>query len=330
MQRIIAVVVAGGLGLAVLGLGQDAADRTNLAPPVEIGGSRLQIESLSANVKVVGLPNPSPGVSRSLTINGKITPLAAPAAGDTPGDQPTGSTAVVWAEVVSLKGDGRDVEVSDSRRRSPQGIVRERQQMGQLLLGNPNAFFQSHPHLPPEQLAAIRGISSTFSAHAQLEAVPDYIDRMVVNLDVVHASTVQRFSMPLEAMSEHKELVPGVRFLVRNVDDRDVNGTKYLRVSLEYFIDRVNAGDADEASLETTPLVPVVAIRDANGHVLSILSRAQETETRDQFIVSVPDLNVAFNPRVKPPLRVEVIVVHGLERRDVEMVVEGVALAGGE
>lgn len=326
MQRINAIIVAGVLGVAALGLGQDATKRPHLAPPVEIGGSRIEIESLSASVKVVGLPNPSPGVSRSLTINGKITPLAVSAAGDEPG----GATAVVWAEVVSLQGDDHDVEVNDVRRRSPQGVVRERQQMGQLLVGNPNAFFQSHPLLPPEQVAAIRGIASKFSAHAQLEALPDRIDRMVVGLDVVHASTVQRFTMPLEAMSEHDELVPGVRFLVRDVEDRDVNGTKYKRVGLEYFIDRVKAGEGDDTAVETTPLVPIVAIRDANGHILSILNRAQETQTRDQFIVSVGDLNVSLNPRVKPPLSVDVIVIHGLERRDVEMVVEGIALAGDE
>ena len=118
------------------GLDPIADPPPDLAPPVEVAGSRIQIESLSATVKVVGAPNPSPGVSRSISVNGKVTPLDHALGTDIKPDGDDGfpgSTAVLWSEVVELSGDDRKIELRDARRRSMLSHIHRRRQLGVLV-----------------------------------------------------------------------------------------------------------------------------------------------------------------------------------------------------
>lgn len=305
----------------------------DLAPPVDLTGFRIQIESISATVKVVGAPNPSPGASRSITVNGKMTPIPL-AGGLAPKPNPegefAGTSAVLWAEVTKLVGDDREFELQDVRRRHTSNASQRRQQLSQALLRNPHQLLQPPPHLSAEQLMAMRMIPNNFSAHAQLDALPAHIDRMVVEMDVVHASEMDVASVPLEAMEEHKEIVPGVRFLVREVEQVESSGRQYTRVAMEYFIDRVHPeeNEDDPNAFEATPLIPAIAIRDANGQVLHLIQRAHETVTRDSFILSISDINMSVSAQAVKPLRVDIVVLHGMEQHEVEMVVEDVALAG--
>lgn len=326
-------------GAALSGTGGPASDpKRDLAPPVEVAGSRIQIESLSATVKVVGAPNPSPGVSRSITVNGRATPLQLARGTDIKPDGEEafpGSTAVLWSEVVELSGDDRAIELRDVRRQATMGHVQRRRQLGQSLVRNVHQLIQRPPQLSYEQLMAMQAIQSNFSAHAQLDALPAHIDRMVVGLDVVHASELDIVGVPLEVMEEHKELIPGVRFLISKIEPFESNGQPYMRIGMEYFIDRIrtdtgddNKDDADSDEFEATPIIPAIAIRDAAGNVLHYIQHAQEIATRDAYILSIDDTTVRIGPEVARPLRVDVVILHGLERHAVEMVVEDVALAG--
>lgn len=326
-----ALVTLSAAGASLSGVNDPTPD---LAPPVEIAGSRIQIESLSATVKVVGAPSPSPGVSRSITVNGKVTPLRLAQGTDIKPDGEhkfPGSTAVLWSEVVEMAGDDRKIELREARRRSVIGHVQRRRQLGQALVRNVHQLIQRPPQLSYEQLMAMQAIQSNFSAHAQLDGLPAHIDRMVVGLDVVHASELDIVGVPLEVMEEHKEVIPGVRFLIRKLEPFESNGQSYMRIGMEYFIDRIRSetGDSDDADgFDATPIIPAIAIRDAAGNLLHFIQHAQEVATRDTFILSIDDMSVRVGPEIVRPLRVDVVILHGLERHEVEMVVEDVTLAG--
>lgn len=326
------VLVAGvvlALSSVVAAEAGEAGAAAGFPDPVDTLGVRLEIRTISATINAQH-PDHGAGTTRSVAVNGSVTPLAGiegtqPAPRED-GEHP-GTTAVLSAEIVSFIGDDREVEFESQQQLYPWTVAKLRQRLSQVLLNNPHMLLQPPPQLSAQQLQPLQLKAGGFSAHAKIDLLPATIDRLVVALDLVRATRVDVISLPLEAMDEHKEIVPGVRLLVRSVEDVESSGRTYTRVGLEYFIDRDRDDDAPDV-FEATPLVPAIAIRDANGHVVHMVQRAQETETRDEFIVSISDLNIGLAPQVKRPLTVDVVVLHGLERHEVELVVEDVGLAG--
>jgi|GEM_PF-6979079 len=330
-------VLLAGILLTLSAAGASLSDvgspSPELAPPVELEGSRIEIDNISATVRVYGATSPPRTPSRTISVNGKVTPLPLiEGAKPRPDGNFAGSTAVLSAEVTEFVGDGRAINIEETRRGQTMALPQRRYQLSQALLRNVHQLLQRPPELSHEQYMAMQMISSSFSAHAQLDALPGHIDRMAVELDVVHASKMEIASVPLEAMEEHKEVAPGVRFLLRDTRLVENGGRRYIRVAMEYFIDRVrpDSGDAegDPEVFEATPIIPAIAVRDANGQILQLIQRAQETVTRDSIILSIGDLSVGIGDQTAMPLRVDLVVLHGLERHAVEMVMEDVGLAG--
>lgn len=330
---LVAGLVLSSVAAAVASQSGGEPTPSSFPPPVDILGVRIELRTVSATINVQSAEQGGVSTTRSITVNGVATPLAriegAAPASERDGDF-VGTTSVMWAELMSLVGDDREIALESTRQRHLGSVAQRRQRLSQVLLNNPHALLQPPPHLSPQQIHIMQMTSGGFTAHAKMDTQPARIDRMVVGLDIVRAAKMDIISMPLEAMTEHREIVPGVRFLVRSVEDTESNGRTYTRVGLEYFIERDQPErDADDPdAFETTPLVPAIAIRDANGQIVHLLQRAQETETRDEFIVSIGDLNLGVSPQVKRPLTIDVVVLHGLERHKVEMVVEDLALAG--
>lgn len=349
-HRIAAALLLTGLSLVCLGQGPtpDWSERprtsSGFPEPVDVLGVRVALTNLGASINVQGPPVPVgaqpassgdyPKMTRSITVSGTVTPMmlvptddGKPRHDDRPDDN-IGPTAVLRASIVEFKGDGRNIQVEDMQGRQPAwGVVRVRQQLSHALLNNPHTLLQPPPHLNKEQLAAIRHITGGFNATSRFDALPGHIERLEVALSLVHAERMDIITLPLEPMAEHKEIVPGVRFLVRSVSQVENNGRPYVRVELEYFIDRVHDEDA-ESGFEPTPLVPAVAIRNAQGQIVNIAQRVQETETRDQFIVSLSDISLTTEAAKAGPLTVDVVVLHGLAKRTVLMAIEDLPLAG--
>ncbi|MFI4883129.1 MAG: hypothetical protein ACIAQU_11150, partial [Phycisphaerales bacterium JB064] len=340
---IAAALLLTGLSLVCLGQGPkpDWSDRRSGFPePVDVLGVRVALTNLGASINVQGPPVPVgaqtassgdyPKMTRSITVSGTVTPMMlVPTDDGKPRDDDNiGPTAVLRASIVEMKGDGRDIDLEDVQGRQPAwGVVRVRQQLSHALLNNPHTLLQPPPHLNKEQLAAIRHITGGFNATSRFDALPGHIERLEVALSLVHAERMDIITLPLEAMAEHKEIIPGVRFLVRSVSRVENNGRPYVRVELEYFIDRVQDEDA-ESGFEPTPLVPAVAIRNAQGQIVNIVQRVQETETRDQFIVSLSDISLTTEAAKAGPLTVDIVVLHGLAKRTVLMAIEDLPLAG--
>lgn len=327
------LVLVAGVVLAVSSAVASQSGGGGFPPPVDVLGVRVEFRTISATINVQNAEQGGTQATRSITVNGSATPLARIEGSKSPAEEDggfVGTTAVLWAEILSLVGDDREIAFEGTRQRHLGSVTQRRHRFSQVLLNNPHALLQPPPHLSPQQIQVMQMTSGGFTAHAKVDTQPARIDRMVVSLDVVHAAKMEIVSLPLEAMAEHQEIVPGVRFLVRSVEDVESSGRAYTRVALEYFIERDHSEqDADDPdAFEDTPLLPAIAIRDANGQIVHMVQRVQETETRDEFIVSIGDLNLGLSPQVKRPLTVDVIVLHELERHEVEMVVEDVPLAG--
>lgn len=310
--------------------------------PVDILGVRLALTNLGASVAVRPADGPGdaePNTTRSVSVGGTCTPLVptAPDTADTTAH--AGATAVLAARITRLVGDDREQSLSGTAAQPPTtDPTRERRQLAQALLGNAHTFLNPPAHLLPEQLAALRRPASGFSASARLDALPARIDRLELRVDLVHAAHLEVVSLPLEAMAEHREIAPGVRFLVRAVDAVERGGRPYTRVQLEYFIERVRddgtaaqTGDDDDddegQAPEATPLVAAIAIRDAKGQLVHLVQGLPETETRDQFIASIGDIAISPDAAKAGPLTIDLVVLHGLERRAIDLVVSDLPLA---
>lgn len=337
-----ALVAIVGLALGGACLAQDAENAPPVGSvpiragePLVVFGYRLSLTNISGHINVQVHPpevpkaleaHKAPTVQRSISVSGLMSPVGED---DEQASMPA-PAAVLSTRIVELVGDGQAMAIAPPQGTAPhtRQPAYRRQQLAQVLANNPHALFQPPPNMPPREIQRMRSRGTGFSAQLPIDRLPGTIDRLAVEVEVVRAANMDIFSLPLETMAEHKELVPGVRFLIREVAQTPRGDSTVARVALEYFIDRVRPEGDDADAFESSPIIAAMAILDAKGQIVQFHSGVQEIETRDAFIASIGDMSVSISPKAPRPLSVGVIVLHGLERHHATLRHEHVPLAG--
>lgn len=336
-----ALVAIVGLALGGACLAQDAETPSPVGSvpiragePLVVFGYRLSLTNISGHINVQVHPpevpkaleaHKAPTVQRSISVSGHLSP-----AGESDRDASAmAPTAVLSARITQLVGDGEPLSFEpQARQPHSHNAPQRRQQLAQALGYNPQLLFKPPDSMLPDEIRRMRFRSLGFSAQLPIDRLPGTIDRLSVEVEVVRAANMGIFTLPLETMAEHKELVPGVRFLIREVAETPRGDSTIARVALEYFIDRVRPEGDDTDAFESTPIIAAMAILDAKGQIVQFHSGAQEVETRDAFIASIGDMSVSISPKAPRPLSVGVIVLHGLKRHHATLMHELVPLAG--
>lgn len=361
MRGLIALLAIVGLPALVLAQPDDPGRAPGFPPPVEIGGMHIDLTLLQV---AVGMRNPLGSFKpldervQSVAIRGKVSPMPETAAAgveELDDRHRLVGPVVVWrTDIASVVGDGQPIGV---RNTSPDGNA-GRRRLSRQLIRYPSKF--SHPTPPAEQFDEryIHLSVREFHDSADLDAMPAHLDRVVVDLHVVHAANLDIVRLPLEATQA--EIAPGVRVEIGTVESTlrarepmyrgDDIRFKLLEFDLTYSIDRHPAelgggwggegsrdepGDSqrrnrergeasyDVQAFEATPIIAAMVIRDANDHVLyersSIPSEAFLPETIEG---NFGRLSVRVPHYVQAPLRLEFVVLHGLELHHVQMAVE--------
>ena len=361
MRGLIALLAIVGLPALVLAQPDDPGRAPGFPPPVEIGGMHIDLTWLQVGVGMrnpLGSFKPMDERMQSVAIRGKVSPTPETAAAgvqELDDRHRLAGRVVVWrTDIASIVGDGRPIGV---RNTSPDGNGGRRRLSRQLITYR-SVF--SRPEPPTEIFdEGYYNLSyREFADSAELEALPAHLDRVVVDLHVVHAANLDIVRLPLEAT--RAEIAPGVRVEIGTVESTlrarepmyrgDDIRFKLLEFDLTYSIDRHPAemgggwggegsrdepgdsqrrnGERGEASydvqaFEATPIIAAMVIRDANDHVLyersSIPSEAFLPETIEG---NFGRLSVRVPHYVQAPLRLEFVVLHGLELHHVQMAVE--------
>ncbi|MEO1278231.1 MAG: hypothetical protein AAFV77_04675, partial [Planctomycetota bacterium] len=292
-MRLATSIVLLAAAAAALGLAEAHQDSHDPAtgpgivfPTVEAMGTHLTISSVKGSVSVhdrsAGQPPPSkPNVTTTRTVT--VLGMSRPASIEQAEDSRPLPTAVMRSRVIAMEGDGQPIDFEVARRDQRWTASQRRRNLVQTLVNNPHLIMNPPKGTDPANLRRIRFGPSGFNATANVRRVPQQLDRMALKLDVVGARGMEIARLPLEAMEEHEEIAPGVRFLVRHVTDVANADRAMKRVALEYFIERSGKDapgetEPDAYEFETTPLLAAIAIRDAKGTVLGQVHHPAETE----------------------------------------------------
>ncbi|MEO1007742.1 MAG: hypothetical protein AAFX79_04200 [Planctomycetota bacterium] len=277
-------------------------------PPVELYGLNVRVASLNASVNVHRQQDDLIA-TRSIVVNGSILRPELGRAPDPDADAPM-PMAAIRSYVQRLDGDGGEIRIHDPNSRRDHR--HQRRSLSQMLMPNP-------------QMPRGRGFSSGWTAHTVVDALPSRIDRLDATLDLVRAGRITIERLPIEVTDEHVQIQPGVRFLLRTIEQQD----RYTRFSFEYFIDRdpENAGETADGLVDLAPLVPAILLRDKDGNVVHMWTHLQEVETRDAHICSVADASVSTQAAARAAY-LEVVVLDKLSLERVVMTIRDLPLAG--
>lgn len=275
-----AVMAAAGVVLASLG----ARFQPGLPPAQSKHGVRVKVHTFGARVQIQDTGD-APRVYREIEIGATIT-------------FPQVGLVVEPIEIVKLTDPaGKDL-LAGAERQGIDPMTR------QSLVGSMGVFEGT---MEPTAFASGRVWG--------LQAIPARIGELRARIRTVHAGGIVKATFPADIMDKPGEPVPGVRFLVSKVGERD----GYVRVGFEAHMDR---DKSVEAPLDA-PFIAAVHALDESGTRLVTLRTPGEVTTREAYIISVEDWSLDRNlwNRIKA---FEVWIIKDLRRVEFEVEMRGV------